>query len=377
MSTLRPQFSSESLSAILLLCCAALAFYFANSDFQALYHQIIHYQIGPMTLHHWINDGLMVLFFFVVGLEIKRELLIGELSSKSKATLPVIAALGGALTPALIYYFFNSTPETIKGWGIPMATDIAFAVGVLSLFSKKVPRALKVFLLALAIADDLFAILVIAVFYTEKILLIHLMGAAVTLGSVVLMQKLKIKNYFAYFFIGIFLWYFVFKSGIHATIAGVVLGLFTPLKIENSTQQPIRELIRKLHPWIYFFVMPVFALANAGVELHGLSIREVITHPVAYGVFFGLFLGKPIGVMCFIQIATLLKIIEPMKPDSKIKFLAVAQLTGIGFTMAIFICSLSLSEHLQSEAKVGILLASLLSAIVGALLLSFSKPVKL
>lgn len=368
--SLRDFLQNEAFSAILLLFSAALAFYFANSSFGPTYHQILHKSIFHLSILHWINDGLMVLFFFVVGLEIKREILIGELSTKSKAALPIIAALGGAISPALIYAFINHhDASALKGWGIPMATDIAFAVGVLSLFSRRVHPALKIFLLALAIADDLFAVLIIAFFYTEKIAFNHLLFASFCIFAVLIMQKLKIKNYFFYVAVGIATWFFVLQSGVHATIAGVVLGLLTPLKIAKSDQQPIKELIHWLHPWVSFLIMPVFALANAGVTLGDVSILEMITHPVAYGVFFGLFFGKPLGVMAFLYVAQKLNLAKFPKSISRIKILGVAHLTGIGFTMAIFVCGLALSPELQNEAKVGILLASLLSAVVGALYL--------
>ena len=363
---------TESFGALLLLFSAAVAFYYANSDFYHVYESILHFKIGPLSLAHWINDGLMVLFFFVVGLEIKRELLIGELSTKSKAALPVIAALGGAITPALIYYFINPTGEPAKGWGIPMATDIAFAVGVLSLFSKKIPPVLKVFLLALAIADDLFAVIVIALFYTSQISGPYLAASALTLATIHLLKIYKFQSYPLYVVCGTALWFFVFKSGVHATIAGVILGLQTPLTLGYSKREPIPELIHKLHPWITFFVMPVFALANAGVHMPETDLVQIFSHPVTYGIFFGLLFGKPIGVMLFIQLAVLFKLATPMPKVGKIKLLGVAQLTGIGFTMAIFICGLSLSIDLQNQAKIGILFASMFSALIGSALLALS-----
>lgn len=366
INTAKKFIQTQAFGAVLLLFSAGLAFYFANSSFHALYNHWLQKYIGPLSLLHWINDGLMVLFFFVVGLEIKREILVGELSSRNKAALPIIAAFGGAVVPALIYYFLNPSPDAIRGWGIPMATDIAFAVGILSLFSNRVPVALKVFLLALAIADDLLAVVVIAVFYTEKISMDHLLLALCTLGAITLLKKFKYQSYLIYTIFGVVMWFFVFKSGIHATVAGVVLGLLTPLTIQNSTKEPIRELIHYLHPWITFFVMPVFALANAGVTVRGLPLLESLSHPVTYGVFLGLFIGKPLGVMATIFLAEKLKLVSIPKSITKIKLLGVAHLTGIGFTMAIFICGLSLSPALQNEAKIGIILASILSAIVGA-----------
>lgn len=363
---------TESFGAILLLFSAVIAFYYANSDFYPTYEKWLHFYLGPLSIAHWINDGLMVLFFFVVGLEIKRELLVGELSTKSKAALPVIAAAGGAITPALIYYFINPSGEPAHGWGIPMATDIAFAVGVLSLFSKKVPLTLKVFLLALAIADDLLAVIVIAVFYTAQISGPYLVAAIATIAAIQVCKKTGLQNYFIYSFLGILLWLCVFKSGVHATIAGVILGLLTPLTLKNSNREPIKELIHKIHPWITFFIMPVFALANAGVHMPETDLLQIFSHPVTYGTFLGLLIGKPIGVMLFIQVAIFFKLASPMPKVSKLKLLGVAQLTGIGFTMAIFICSLSLTVDLQNQAKIGILFASFLSAIIGSVLLALS-----
>lgn len=361
---------TESFGAILLLCSAAVAFYYANSSFYSTYENLLHYKIGPLSLSHWINDGLMVLFFFVVGLEIKRELLVGELSSRSKAALPVIAAIGGAITPALIYYFLNPTGEASRGWGIPMATDIAFAVGVLSLFSKKVPPSLKVFLLALAIADDLLAVIVIALFYTAQISGPYLLAALAAILAIWALKYFRAQNYLIYTFCGVILWFFVLRSGVHATIAGVILGLMTPLRV--GQREPIKDLIHKIHPWNTYFIMPVFALANAGVHMPNTNFVEVFSHAVTYGVFFGLLLGKPLGVMLFLQLATVLKLATPMPKVSKLKFLGIANLTGIGFTMAIFVCSLSLPINLQNEAKIGILFASLLSAIIGSVLLATS-----
>ncbi|MCO5143848.1 MAG: Na+/H+ antiporter NhaA, partial [Oligoflexia bacterium] len=263
---------TEASSGIILAICTIIALVLANSPVSEQYHSFLHIKILGLSIHHWINDGLMALFFFVVGMEIKRELLIGELSTPKQAALPIVAAIGGMVGPALIYYILNPEYPNVKGWGIPMATDIAFAVGVLSFFGKRVPFPLKIFLLALAIVDDLGAVLVIAFFYSKGISGPYLGFAALAIGAMVLIKRVGIRNYAVYWVIGAIVWFMVLKSGVHATIAGVLIGLLTPLeypreKGSKETYSPLQDMIHHLHPYVSYGIMPIFALSNAGVTL--------------------------------------------------------------------------------------------------------------
>lgn len=349
----------EAASGIILAACTVLALTIANGPLNEGYMHWLHAPALGLSIHNWINDGLMAIFFFSVGMEIKRELLEGELSSVPKAALPILAALGGMILPALIYRCFNPSAPTAHGWGIPMATDIAFAVGVLSLFGRRVPLALKVFLLALAIADDLGAVLVIAVFYTERIFPLYLAGAAVIFGGVAYGWRrgwalVQIP-------LAIAAWYCFLRSGVHATIAGVILGLLVPL-------QPLHAVVRALHPYVNFLIMPIFALANAGVSLHGIEL----SHPVTLGIICGLAAGKPIGIFLFSLLGVLTRVAELPRGVSWGQIFAVGIIGGIGFTMALFISGLALPEEMQMYAKTGILGASLLTAGVGALALAIS-----
>jgi len=365
------------------------------------------------SLHHWINDGLMVIFFFVVGLEIKRELLVGELSSAKKAALPIAAALGGMIFPALIYTMFNLGSEGASGWGIPMATDIAFVVGILALLGNRVPLALKIFILALAIVDDLGAVLVIAIFYTSNISLTSLMIAGGLIVLLIAMNRLGVRNLLVYTFVGIALWLAFLKSGVHATVAGVLLAFTIPVssrintmkfkketeslikdfdnagehgddvltnserltivdQIENNCEKiltPLQRFEHGLHPWVSFFIMPVFALANAGVAVSD-ELGSALTHPVSIGIILGLFIGKQIGIFGFSYLAVKLKLASEPEGVSWKKIYAASVLAGIGFTMSLFIANLAFSsEELLNISKVGILTGSLLSGIVGFIIL--------
>lgn len=365
------------------------------------------------SLVHWVNDGLMVIFFFVVGLEIKSELFQGELSSPKKAALPIFAAIGGMVAPALIYLYFNdTTSEGVAGWGIPMATDIAFAVGVLTMLGKRVPFALKVFLLALAIVDDLGAVLVIAFFYTADISQGALGAAAIIFAIITLFRYSGIRNLLVYTILGFAAWFAVLKSGVHATIAGVILGLMTPLdayqkkksmsekmtlfakdlsnmlsgesdetslnktalyKIDEIKQvaiegkSPLERIIHFLHPWVSYVIMPVFAFVNAGVHLEFSEINIVFANNITLGIIFGLLLGKPIGVMFFSWIACKLKIAELPKSVTWAHMFSASLLAGIGFTMALFISNLALAPELETYSKTGILSASVFTALLGVL----------
>jgi len=420
---------TESSSGIVLMITAIVAMLWANSPFYESYQHFIEFPIGftfgdvffEKGLHEWVNDGLMVIFFFVVGLEIKRELMLGELSSPKKAALPIFAALGGMVAPALIYTFFNFGTSAHVGWGIPMATDIAFAVGVLSLLSNRVPFSLKIFLLALAIVDDLGAVLVIAFFYTDNISTAALGTAAFAFILTYMFRMAGVKNMLIYWALGIVAWICVLKSGVHATIAGVVLGLLTPvnafipkqsigetlkelvtgivdeLKSDNesnhrlnlSTERkihqlkkastesisPLERLIHHLHPWVSFVIMPLFALVNAGVRIEGIHWSGFLHNHIALGVILGLFLGKPIGVLTACFLAVKFKLAHLPSGVTWLHMLAIGILAGIGFTMALFVSHLALGGH-ESEtySKLGILTGSVAAGILGSVFLLFFKP---
>lgn len=409
----------ESVGGVILMICAVLALFCANLPQLYFINEIWQTPVGlsvgnfslQMSLAHWINDGLMAIFFFVVGLEIKREMMVGELSSFKKASLPIFAAVGGMTVPAIIYAIFNfSTPDSVSGWGIPMATDIAFALGVLSLLGKRVPLGLKVFLTALAIVDDLGAIIVLAIFYPSHALhLDMLLYAALIVAVLAAFNRLRVNRPLMYVVPGLFLWYFVYESGIHATISGVILALTIPSKtvinevkfsvsikywiekfrdasnsevevLANTEQQHIIHQISKstkdicplmhkfehgLHPWVTFFIMPVFALANAGVGLTG-DLFSLPVSPVIPGIFFGLLLGKPVGIFLFSLAAVKGGIAElPLGIKWKQVF-ALGVIAGIGFTMSIFIDGLAFSDqNLVDIGKAAILGTSFVAAVAG------------
>lgn len=382
----REFFKHEAASGIILLLSAGAAILLANSPLVTAYNDILHRYITigyrkftlSMSVIHWINDGLMALFFFVIGMEIKRELIVGELKDLKKAILPVAAAIGGMIMPAIIYVVFNYKETTLTGWGIPMATDIAFALGILSLIgSKKAPKGLAVFLTALAIVDDLGAILVIAIFYTNKISWMFLLGALITLITIILVNKYKVNSVSVFAILGIVLWICFLKSGIHATIAGVILGMAIPSgrDVRSFKKSMLYKLEHALEPWSAFLIMPIFALANSGVTVQFGSITELILSPINLGIFLGLFVGKQLGV--FITSYLLIKLNISSLP-SKVTFkhlYGASLLAAIGFTMSLFIASLSFSEsNLLSTAKISIISVSTISAISGFLVLKSIKP---
>ena len=403
----------QTSSGILLLGSAILALICANTSLKPWYSDLLHFPISigfgnfllEMSLHHWVNDGLMVIFFFVVGLEIKRELIGGSLSSRREAFLPFIAALGGMVVPALIYIAFNSSQESIVGWGIPMATDIAFAVGVLA-FVLNIPLSLKIFLLALATIDDLGAVLVIASFYSSELSGFWISVSGIVVFLTFCFRQLRIYSYFIYLVLGVILWFAILKSGIHATIAGVILGLMTPARplssrksdveedlkqlisesrpttyqLEKMThklrslQSPAQMLIDRLHGLVSFIIMPIFAFCNSGLSFDSsFSFTDFSVSPVFYGIFLGLFVGKPVGIFLFSWFSVRLKWAQWPAYVRPSHILGVGCLAGIGFTMALFISSLSLSYNpiLENYSKASIFLASLLSGIVGFLILFF------
>ena len=414
---------AEASGGILLLVATAIALLWANSGWADGYvgfwkKTLFSVSLGDLSLTHpiywWVNDGLMVIFFFVVGLEIKREVLLGELSKPRQAILPVAAAIGGMVVPAAFYVLFNRTGQEAGGWGIPMATDIAFAIGVLSLLGKRVPLALKVFLTALAIADDLGAVLVIAIFYTAELSLQGLGIAAAALVIMGVFNRLHVRAVLPYLGAGIVLWFGFVLSGIHPTVGGVLAALMIPARqrididqflrqskealtsfeadqtrgssrlpsdrqrealarMDLATDQveiPIRRLEDTLHPWVSYLIMPLFALANAGVAIDA-GLREVFSQPLALGVVFGLVLGKPIGIVLLSWISVRLNLAELPRGVSWRSILGAGCLAGIGFTMSIFIAGLAFGadEALLGHAKLAILGASLIAGIVGAVLL--------
>jgi NhaA family Na+:H+ antiporter len=415
----------EAAGGILLLAATAAALVWANSpwapSYDALWHVSLSFGFGPFLLaqdlHHWINDGLMCIFFFVVGLEIKREVLSGELSSIKRAALPFAAALGGVVIPALIFVAFNHSTEDIHGWAVPMATDIAFALGVLALLGNRVPVALKIFVTALAIVDDIVAVLIIAIFYTEKISLHSLIAGLIGIAISYLANRLGIRKPMVYALIGIFVWLATLKSGVHATIAGILLAFTIPTEtfldvptflrrsaplleqikscalesaelashdcqgaahqLEQQSellQQPLYRIEHLLQPWVTFLIMPLFALANAGVPILGNS-AAVLHSPVSLGVALGLLIGKPIGISLFSWIAV--KIGLAAKPDDVRwpQLIGASTLCGIGFTMSLFIANLAfgLSPALDLS-KIGTLSASLASGILGSIILRRTAP---
>jgi NhaA family Na+:H+ antiporter len=409
----------EASGGILLIICTVIALAWANSPWSHSYHDLWHthlvINLGNLlnldyTIHHWINDGLMAIFFFTVGLEIKRELLVGELSSMQKASLPIAGAIGGMVVPALFYVVFNSGGGGADGWGIPMATDIAFVVGIMALLGPRIPLTLKIFVLALAIADDIGAVMVIAIFYTAEISVTALIIAAVVLVFLAVLNKLGTKSLIPYTILGIILWLAFLKSGVHATIAGVLLAFTIPASSRYNTEKfsvKIKELISKfdsagdhrdnvlssqerqtdvmaieesckkvltplqrfehgLHPYVAFFIIPVFALANAGVTLAGLDILGALFSPISLGIIVGLFVGKQLGIFAFSFVAVKLKLATLPEGVNWKNLYGAGILAGIGFTMSLFIAGLAFNDPaLLDLSKIGVLTGSLLSGIVG------------
>lgn len=386
MEIIKGFFQSKSAPGLLLFFAAVLALVIVNSPFHALYDSFKNipaiFQVGGFVIDKplllWINDGLMAIFFLLVGMEIKRELVAGHFSKREQIILPTVAALGGMTIPALIYAFINfGTPETLSGWAIPAATDIAFALGVLILLGDRVPASLKITLVALATIDDLSAIVIIALFYTAETSLLSLGLAALGLLTAYIMNRRGVTSLGPYILIGFFIWACVLKSGIHATLAGVALGLLIPLKAKDKNgKSPLKELEHSLYPFVSFFVLPLFAFVNAGVPLSGVS-WETFLQPVTLGIMLGLFLGKQIGVMLFTFIAVSLKFCKLPYGVNWLQFYGMALLTGIGFTMSLFIGTLAFTdiEHI-SAVRLGVLGASLLSAIVGVAVLFLSTKKK-
>ena len=372
-------FKLESATGLVLLIGAVVALILSNSNLSGYYFDVLktHILIGTqnfgldLSILHWINDVLMCVFFFVVTLEIKREFIHGELSRPKQASLPIIAAIGGMAVPAIIYVIINfETGNTLRGWAIPSATDIAFSIGVLSLLGKRVPVSLKIFLMALAIIDDLGAIIIIAFFYSTDLQYMYLTLMIGSFLALLIINKFGVKKFAPYLLIGLFLWYFTHESGIHSTISGVVLALTIPHRIHEKDFSLLLKLEHILSPYVAFGIMPLFALANAGVSLEGISTNTLMA-PVPLGILCGLFFGKQIGVFLFSYLSIKLKFAEMPSNSNWIKLYGVGILTGIGFTMSLFVGNLAFMENTQHMVgvKIGVLCGSLLSAFVGYFLL--------
>ncbi|QEC53214.1 sodium/proton antiporter (NhaA family) [Anseongella ginsenosidimutans] len=368
---------TEQASGVILICCTVFSIIMANSGAGEGYLEFWETHIGiyagafslDHSILHWINDGLMAIFFLVVGMEIKREVAQGELSSFKKALLPVIAALGGMLVPALLYVLFNSGGAYQHGWGIPMATDIAFALGVLSLLGGRAPMSLKVFLMALAVIDDLGAILVIAIFYNQGVVLPNLIIALGIFVLLLILNRLKVTSRIPYLLGGIVMWYFMHSSGIHATIAGVLLAFTIPMKSADPGYSPLVELEGNLHSFSSFFIMPLFALANTAIVISG-DLGEIFGSDLNHGIMAGLVFGKVIGIVGFTYLAAKTGIAVLPSKATFGKMAGLGFLGGIGFTMSIFISVLAFTEpEFQTEAKVSILAASLISGLLGFFIL--------
>lgn len=368
----RDFFRSEQIGGIILILSVLVSFSIANSSLGEGFENLLSTKLGysssnlelEYSLSQWINDGLMAIFFLLIGLEIKREIIEGELSSIRKATMPIFAALGGMLVPAGIYFLFNKNLITISGWGIPMATDIAFALGVLSLLGKRVPASLKIFLAALAIVDDLGAILVIAVFYTNELHLMQLLYSTGIVTLLIVMNYMGVRKLFFYIIPGLFLWYFIHHSGIHATIAGVLVALTIPTNSDKTTS-PLEHLEHLIVRPVNYLIMPIFALANTNIRFESEMI-DGLTSPLGLGIIFGLLIGKPAGVTLFSWMAVKSGIaILPSRAGWKHIF-GLGLLAGIGFTMSIFIALLSFGDPIYNiEAKFSILVASIVAGVSG------------
>mgnify|MGYP001364343519 CR=1 FL=1 len=372
-------FKLEAASGLVLLFSAIIALIISNSNYAYLYFDILNQylfiginNIGlKLTVIHWINDALMAIFFFFVTLEIKREFIQGELSNIKQAMLPIIGAVGGMLVPALIYVVINfNDPNTLNGWAIPSATDIAFSLGVLSLLGSRVPLSLKVFLTALAIIDDLGAILIIAIFYSGDLSIKYLSLMLLSFLILLILNKFNIKKFLPYLIVGIFLWDFTHNSGIHATIAGVLLALTIPHRKKEKDFSLLIKLEHGISPYVAFGIMPLFAFANAGVSLEGLSLASLLDK-VPLGIVLGLFLGKQFGVFIFSYLSIKLKLAQMPSNSNWYNFYGVGVLTGIGFTMSLFVGNLAFVENMQymNGVKIGVLTGSLLSTLFGYFLI--------
>jgi len=382
LKMLREFIKFESSAGIILFLSALAAVVLVNSPLHDYYDLILDTQItiaiGALSLSKpfllWINDGLMALFFLYVGLEIKREVVEGELSRKEQITLPLLAAIGGIVFPALIFLYINKENEIYQqGWAISSATDIAFALGLMMLFKNKIHESLKVTLVAIAIIDDLAAILIIAFFYTDNLSLLSLALAGTCILALFLLRLFQIKKTTTYILIGIVLWVCVLKSGVHATLAGVVVAFFIPLKDEKINKSPLRELEHELHSWVTYGILPTFAFANAGITFDGLTFSSLF-NTLTLGIILGLVLGKSLGVLLMAAIGSLLRICSLPNQVSLSQFIGMSFFTGIGFTMSLFIGTLAFDDVLlQTQIRLGVIVGSLIAGLVGSVFILVSK----
>ncbi len=385
-SALRNFLESEAAGGILLMFAAALAMIVANSPLYDMYHHFLHElkgpvlskKLGPMTPHLWINDGLMAIFFLLVGLEIKREFVDGRLNTWERRRLPVLAAAAGMVVPALIYLaIVRDMPALYNGWAIPAATDIAFAIGVLALLGPRAPTSLKLFLVTVAIVDDMGAVAIIALVYTAEINGAALLASAVILGIMYTMNKAGVKSLIAYLFFALLLWFAVLLSGVHATIAGVLAAMVIPIVVTpgapDAEDSPLHRLEHGIAPWSAFLIVPIFGFANAGVSLEGLGLEQIFA-PLPLGIAAGLFLGKQVGIFASVWIAVKTGFAQRLGGTTWLQVYGVSMLCGIGFTMSLFIGALAFPGEalLIEEAKIGVLMGSFLSAIVGFSILRFA-----
>lgn len=371
-------FESEKSSGLTLIAFTILSLILANSSFKDAYIELWEYPIAGLKIEHWVNDGLMAIFFLLVGLELKHEFMDGELSSLKKATLPMFSALGGMLVPAGIYAFINLGSPTASGFGIPMATDIAFALGALSLLGNRVPLSIKVFLTALAVIDDLGAIVVIGVFYTKTIFWLNFAIAAGIFIGLLVLNKLKVRSLWIYLPLGIAMWYFMLHSGIHATISGVLLALAIPASKKNGAKSPANRLQEKLNYPVPFIILPLFALVNTAIEI-GPAWQTALFEHASLGIIFGLVIGKPVGIFLFTWISIRFKLADKPKGTTWRQLFGVGILGGIGFTMSIFVTILAFTDkEIINNSKFAILVSSLLAGLFGIIWLkwSFKKAAK-
>ena len=376
-------FQLEAASGLVLLIAAIIALVISNSAFSELYFSTLQQYLFvginnfglKLSVHHWINDLLMAIFFFFVTLEIKREFIEGELSNLKKALLPIIGAVGGMVIPALIYVIINFENNiTLNGWAIPSATDIAFSLGILSLLGSRVPISLKIFLTALAIIDDLGAILIIAFFYSGDLSISYLSLILISYIFLLILNKFGVKKFVPYLIVGTFMWFFTYMSGIHATIAGVLLATSIPHRVKDKGYSLLIKLEHAISPYVAFIIMPIFAFANAGVSLEGLSLLSLL-QPVPLGILLGLFVGKQVGVMIFSFFAVKFGVAQMPNNSNWASLYGVSVLTGIGFTMSLFVGNLAFAENTQyiDGVKIGVLAGSLLSTLFGYFILLFSS----
>ena len=386
LSKLNKILHHESAPGILLMISAVLAIVVANIPVIADYYNLlldtpVVIVVGALEIKKplllWVNDGLMAIFFFLIGLELKREFLVGELSDRNNVIFPAIGATGGMLFPALVYAFFNyNDPTAIKGWAIPAATDIAFALGILSLLGSRVPLALKVFLTSLAIFDDLGAIIIIAVFYTTNISVLALIICAICIGILLVMNRCSITSKRYYLFIGVIMWVAMLKSGVHATLTGVILAMFIPLNCYKTNESPLKMLEHELHSFVGFIILPIFAFCNAGIYLGNVNFESLL-HPIPVGIALGLFVGKQVGIFGLCGLAIKLGITKLPKAMTVASLYGISALCGVGFTMSLFIGSLAFVEtgsNMVVDERLGILLGSLFSGLVGYFVLHHNLP---